>query len=158
MICTVFKTQAGTAQTNASFSAPPAAVGAHEGPPELGAPDHVHEEVGRRVDAHEEVAEGDEGVDEAVGGAVALAAEEPLVDVGDELEALAAEEEEGDADQGGAKLAVLVGSHGHLKIEWWTILSFIIKNKRFDSTISDTSEIQFLYSLTNFSVISEPIC
>ena len=115
MICTVFKTHAGTAQTNASFSAPPAAVGAHEGPPELGAPDHVHEEVGRRVDAHEEVAEGDEGVDEAVGGAVVLAAEEALVDVGDELEALAAEEEEGDADQGGAELTVFVGGHGHLR-------------------------------------------
>ena len=75
-----------------------ARIGLEEGVPELLPPEHVDEKVGRRVDAHEQVAQGDERVDDAVGGAVVGAADEALVDVGDELEALAAEEEEGDAD------------------------------------------------------------
>ena len=44
--------------------------------------DHVHEEVCRGVDAHEEVGEGDDGLEDGVGLALPQhAAEETLVDV-----------------------------------------------------------------------------
>ena len=43
---------------------------------------HVHEEVCGRVDAHEEVGEGDDGLEDGVGLALPQhAAEETLVDV-----------------------------------------------------------------------------
>ena len=58
-------------------------VRAHERPSELCPSHHVHEEVGRGVDAHEQVGQGDEGVDGALGAAAVarLIAVQAFVDV-----------------------------------------------------------------------------
>ena len=87
----------------------PAAVDLHEEVPELLPPQHVDEKVGGGVDAGGEVGQGYGNLHEVAGGAAALALAhhqlgillaEHLVQVRDELDALAHDEEDGDAHQG----------------------------------------------------------
>lgn len=110
------------AEISVSECATTTRISSNEGPPEFGPSHHVHEKIGRRVDAHQQIAERNQGVDELVAGAVrvavvvvsgapgdAPAADEALVNVRDELERLTADKEQGDADERGAQSLFFIG-------------------------------------------------